>query len=50
VPEIVLEPTVDILAALGNAKRAGQVIVGFAAETENVRENAAASWPRKRST
>ncbi len=33
VPEIVLEPTVDILAALGAAKRPGQTLVGFAAET-----------------
>ncbi len=34
-----LEPTSDILAELGRAKRA-QIIVGFAAETENVLENA----------
>ena len=33
-PEIVLEPTPDILAALGAAKRPGQTLVGFAAETE----------------
>lgn len=39
VPEIVLEPTPDILAALGERK-AGQVLVGFAAETERVREHA----------
>jgi phosphopantothenoylcysteine decarboxylase/phosphopantothenate--cysteine ligase len=32
-PEIVLEPTVDILAELGRRRRPGQVIVGFAAET-----------------
>ncbi len=48
VPEIVLEPTVDILAALGASKRAGQVVVGFAAETERVRENAAAKLAAKR--
>ncbi len=48
VPEIVLELTVDILAALGAAKRAGQVVVGFAAETERVRENAAAKLAAKR--
>src|SRR5262249_23665646 len=42
VPEIVLEPTVDILAALGASKRAGQVVVGVAAETEHLRANAAA--------
>jgi phosphopantothenoylcysteine decarboxylase/phosphopantothenate--cysteine ligase len=32
-PEIVLEPTPDILAGLGGSRRPGQVIVGFAAET-----------------
>ncbi len=48
VPEIVLEPTVDILAALGATKRAGQVVVGFAAETQDVRENAAAKLVAKR--
>ena len=41
VPEVVLEPTVDILAALGRSKPAGQTLVGFAAETDAVRENAA---------
>jgi len=48
VPEIVLEPTTDILAALGRAKTPGQVVVGFAAETTNLRENAAAKLARKR--
>jgi phosphopantothenoylcysteine decarboxylase/phosphopantothenate--cysteine ligase len=48
VPEIVLEPTTDILAALGRAKRPGQVIVGFAAETERLRENASAKLAAKR--
>jgi phosphopantothenoylcysteine decarboxylase/phosphopantothenate--cysteine ligase len=33
VPSVALEPTVDILAALVAAKRDGQVVVGFAAET-----------------
>ena len=33
VPELVLEPTPDILAALGRTRRPGQVLVGFAAET-----------------
>jgi phosphopantothenoylcysteine decarboxylase / phosphopantothenate---cysteine ligase len=41
VPEVVLEPTPDILAELGERKRPGQVVVGFAAETERVREYAA---------
>ena len=33
-PEIVLEPTADILAGLGARKRPGQTLVGFAAETD----------------
>jgi phosphopantothenoylcysteine decarboxylase/phosphopantothenate--cysteine ligase len=48
VPEIVLEPTVDILAAIGRTKRSDQVVVGFAAETERIRENAAAKLTAKR--
>lgn len=48
VPEVVLEPTVDILAALGAAKRSDQVVVGFAAETTNLREHAAAKLAAKR--
>jgi phosphopantothenoylcysteine decarboxylase/phosphopantothenate--cysteine ligase len=32
-PEVVLEPTTDILARLGAARRPGQILVGFAAET-----------------
>lgn len=47
VPEVVLEATPDILAALGARKR-GQFLVGFAAETEHVRENAAAKLAAKR--
>jgi phosphopantothenoylcysteine decarboxylase/phosphopantothenate--cysteine ligase len=47
VPDVVLEPTVDILAALGRAKRAGQYLVGFAAETEHVVEHAAAKLAAK---
>lgn len=35
-PSIVLEPTVDILATLGSRRRPGTVLVGFAAETEDV--------------
>jgi len=48
VPEIVLEPTVDILAELGQRRRAGQIVVGFAAETERVQEHAAAKLAAKR--
>ncbi len=40
-PEIRLEPTIDILAALGASKRPGQTLVGFAAETDDVRAHAA---------
>ena len=40
VPEIVLEPTPDILAELGARKRPGQILVGFAAETADLVENA----------
>jgi phosphopantothenoylcysteine decarboxylase / phosphopantothenate---cysteine ligase len=39
-PDIVLEPTHDFLIDLGRAKRVGQVLVGFAAETDNVIDNA----------
>ncbi|HUO49024.1 MAG TPA: bifunctional phosphopantothenoylcysteine decarboxylase/phosphopantothenate--cysteine ligase CoaBC, partial [Acidimicrobiales bacterium] len=42
VPEIVLEPTPDILAGLGRSRRPGQVLVGFAAETHEVVDRAAA--------
>jgi phosphopantothenoylcysteine decarboxylase / phosphopantothenate---cysteine ligase len=36
VPDLVLEPTPDILAELGAHRRPGQVLVGFAAETDDV--------------
>jgi phosphopantothenoylcysteine decarboxylase/phosphopantothenate--cysteine ligase len=36
VPELVLEATNDILAELGRRRRPGQVLVGFAAETDDV--------------
>jgi phosphopantothenoylcysteine decarboxylase/phosphopantothenate--cysteine ligase len=48
VPDIVLEPTTDILAALGRAKRPDQIVVGFAAETERVEEHAASKLAAKR--
>ncbi len=41
------EPTVDILAGLGAAKPDGQVLVGFAAETDDVEHNAAVKLDRK---
>jgi phosphopantothenoylcysteine decarboxylase/phosphopantothenate--cysteine ligase len=46
-PEIVLEPTDDILALLGERRRASQTLVGFAAETDDVVANAAAKLARK---
>jgi phosphopantothenoylcysteine decarboxylase/phosphopantothenate--cysteine ligase len=47
-PEIVLEPTPDILAGLGASKRAGQVVVGFAAETDDLIANASQKLASKR--
>ena len=42
-----LERTEDILASLGAAKQPGQLLVGFAAETDDLLENAAAKLRRK---
>ena len=47
VPEIVLEPTPDILAGLGSSKRPGQILVGFAAETSDLVANAQSKLERK---
>ena len=44
---IELEATPDILAGLGKCKPAGQVLVGFAAETENLVANAQSKLERK---
>jgi phosphopantothenoylcysteine decarboxylase/phosphopantothenate--cysteine ligase len=44
---ILLEPTHDFLVDLGARKPAGQVLVGFAAETDNVLENARGKLARK---
>ena len=41
-PIVKLEPTADILAGISHRRRKGQIIVGFAAETENLVENATA--------
>jgi phosphopantothenoylcysteine decarboxylase/phosphopantothenate--cysteine ligase len=46
VPELHLEPTPDVLAALGDRKE-HQLLVGFAAETQQVREHAAAKLAAK---
>ena len=46
-PEIVLEPTPDILAGLGASKPAGQTLVGFSAETSDLIANAEGKLRRK---
>jgi phosphopantothenoylcysteine decarboxylase/phosphopantothenate--cysteine ligase len=46
-PEIVLEPTVDILSELGG-KKTTQYLVGFAAETERLVEQATTKMAAKR--
>ena len=45
--EVTFEPTEDILAALVNQRGSEQVIVGFAAETDNVLENARKKLAKK---
>jgi phosphopantothenoylcysteine decarboxylase / phosphopantothenate---cysteine ligase len=47
VPELVLEPTPDILAELGRRRRPGQILVGFAAETHDMASRAAAKLQGK---
>ena len=47
IPQIMLEPTPDILAGLGASKPAGQVLVGFAAETSDLLANAESKLRRK---
>jgi phosphopantothenoylcysteine decarboxylase/phosphopantothenate--cysteine ligase len=46
IPDLHLEPTPDVLAALG-ARKEHQILVGFAAETERVHEHAAAKLASK---
>lgn len=46
-PQIVLEPTPDILAGLGATKRVGQILVGFAAETHELVDQARSKLERK---
>ena len=46
-PVVELEPTQDILEGLGARKRPGQVIVGFAAETDDIAANAMSKLRRK---
>jgi len=47
VPELVLEPTPDILAELGRRRHEGQVLVGFAAETHDLASRATAKLRAK---
>jgi phosphopantothenoylcysteine decarboxylase/phosphopantothenate--cysteine ligase len=47
VPELVLEPTPDILSELGRRRHHGQVLVGFAAETHDMASRAAAKLRSK---
>jgi phosphopantothenoylcysteine decarboxylase/phosphopantothenate--cysteine ligase len=47
IPELVLEPTSDILAELGRRRHPGQVLVGFAAETDDALERATAKLKAK---
>jgi phosphopantothenoylcysteine decarboxylase/phosphopantothenate--cysteine ligase len=46
--QLVLEPTHDFLVDLGAAKPAGQTLVGFAAESDDLRANARGKLERKR--
>jgi len=48
IPELVLEATNDILAELGRRRRSGQVLVGFAAETDDVSGRARSKLAAKR--
>jgi phosphopantothenoylcysteine decarboxylase / phosphopantothenate---cysteine ligase len=47
VPELVLEPTPDILAELSQARAPGQILVGFAAEIDDIEEAGRAKLTRK---
>ena len=42
-----LQPTADILAELGSTRAPGQLLIGFAAETQNLVENARRKLDRK---
>jgi phosphopantothenoylcysteine decarboxylase / phosphopantothenate---cysteine ligase len=48
VPKLKLEPTRDVLAEVASLRRPEQLVIGFAAETDNLRENAAAKLRSKR--
>jgi len=44
---LTLAQTPDVAAAVGGMKKTGQILVGFAAETEKVKENAAEKLKKK---
>jgi len=46
-PEVELVPTLDILSGLGERKPAGQILIGFAAETDDLVDNADAKLRAK---
>jgi phosphopantothenoylcysteine decarboxylase/phosphopantothenate--cysteine ligase len=48
VPELILEPTPDVLAELGEHRMPGQVLVGFAAETSDAESAGRAKLERKK--
>jgi phosphopantothenoylcysteine decarboxylase/phosphopantothenate--cysteine ligase len=48
VPEVKMEATTDIVAEMGRRRRDAHLIVGFAAETEHLLDNAAAKLREKR--
>ncbi len=48
VPDLVFEPTPDILAGLAATRQPGQLLVGFAAETEDVLARARAKLAKKK--
>jgi phosphopantothenoylcysteine decarboxylase/phosphopantothenate--cysteine ligase len=45
--QLTLQPTADILAELGSIRAPGQLLIGFAAETQNLLENARLKLERK---
>jgi phosphopantothenoylcysteine decarboxylase/phosphopantothenate--cysteine ligase len=48
VPELILEPTPDVLAELGEHRMPGQVLVGVAAETSDAESAGRAKLERKK--
>jgi phosphopantothenoylcysteine decarboxylase / phosphopantothenate---cysteine ligase len=46
-PSLKLEPNPDVLAWLGERKKEGQILIGFAMETSNLKENALVKLRKK---